>query len=333
MFANTDTFLKIIDREKDECSISKWVSFLINPNNTTIKVIEKLLMKTVSEKDKVDFVKLFNDPETKLNYIRPEEPANGRVDIMVQFNKFWIMIENKVDANETGNQSVRYEQFGNAQDKPVKYILLKPNYNQYELKNENFVTIYYNEFADILREISKKDLRFADNYIYLQEFIRHADLYLTEKVRDYKSNITSDENKLKIVDKIREVFDMPYSDYETHRMPKYNCIQVWKKGWSTKKEISNHKGVHYEIVFLKDFDYLCEKGIRVYLCIHNESMNGRIPKTDLPKSQDMYNNKYDFDTEENAEKSINEIVTKLKEIADDNDKIIDSIIEKNRNKE
>lgn len=327
MYENTDTFLKIIDREKDECAISKWVAFLINPNNTTSKIIEEILIKTASEKDKVDFIKLFQNQDTKLTYIKPEEPANGRVDIMVQFNTFWIMIENKVDANETGNQSERYEQFGNNQDKPVKYIILKPNYNHYELKNENFVTLYYNDLADILRNISKEDLNYEDNYIYMQEFIRHADLYLTEKVRDYKSITISDKNKLKIIDKIREVFNMPFSEYETHKIPRYNCIQVWKKGWSTSKEISNHKGVHYEIVFIESFDYLCEKGIRVYLCIHNESSNRRIPKEVLQKSQDMYNNKYDFDTEENAEKSINEIVNKLKEIADDNDKMIDDIIE------
>ena len=328
MYENTDTFLKIIDKEKDECSISKWVSFLINPNNTTFKILEKLLIKTASKRDKVDFVELFNESDTKLNYIRPEEPANGRVDIMVQFNKFWIMIENKVNADETGNQSIRYEEFGNTQDKPVKYILLKPDYNHYELKNENFVTIYYKEFADILREISKEDLKFEDNYIYIQEFIRHTDLYLTERIRDYKSILKSDENKLKIVDKIREVFNIPYSDYQTHKMPRYNCIQVWKKGWNTQKEISNYKGIHYEILFLKDFDYLCEKGVRVYMCIHNESTKGRIPKEILPKSQDIYNDKYDFDTQENAEKSINEIVKKLSEIARDNDKMIDSIIEK-----
>lgn len=328
MYENTDTFLKIIDKEKDECFISKWVSFLINPNNTTLKIIEKLLIKTASEKDKVDFVKLFNQKDTRLNYIRPEEPANGRVDIMVQFNTFWIMIENKVDANETGNQSVRYEQFGKKQEKPVKYILLKPNYNFYELKNENFVTIYYNEFADILREISKEELKFEDNYVYMQEFIRHSDLYLTEKKRDYNSIEKSEENKLKIIEKIRAVFNIPNSDYETHKNIRYNCVQVWKKGWNTQKEISNYKGVHYEILFLKEFDYLCEKGIRVYMCIHNESTNGRIPKEILPKSQDIYNNKYDFDTEENTEKSINEIVTKLYEIAMDNDKIIDNIIQK-----
>lgn len=328
MYENTDTFLKIIDREKDECLISKWVSFLINPNNTTIKIIEELLLRTVSEKDKVDFVKLFRESDTKLNFIRHEEPANGRVDIMVQFNKFWIMIENKVDANETGNQSIRYEQFGNAQEKPVKYILLKPNYNQYELKNQNFVTIYYNEFADILRNINKEELRFEDNYVYMQEFIRHTDLYLAEKVRDNKSIVTSEENKFKIIEKIKEVFNIPYSDYETHKKIRYNCVQIWKKGWNTKKEISNYKGVHYEIVFLKDFDYLCEKGIRVYLCIHNESIKGRVPRDILPKSQDMYNNKYDFDTKENSEKSINEIVKKLKEIADENDKFIDQIFNK-----
>lgn len=326
MYENTDTFLKIIDREKDECSISKWISFLLNPNNTTSKIIEELLIKTASDKDKIDFVKLFYEEDTKLNYIRPEEPANGRVDIMIQFNKFWIMIENKVDACETGNQSERYEQFGNTQDKPVKYILLKPDYNYYDLKNENFITIHYSEFADILRKISKTDLKYEENYIYIQEFIRHADLYLTSKIRDYKDVITSNENKQKIVEKIREIFDMPYSDYETHKTPKYNCIQVWKKGWNTQKEISNHKGVHYEIVFLENFDYLCEKGIRVYLCIHNESTNGRVPKSVLPKSQDTFNGKYDFDTEDNAKKSIEAIVTKLKEIADDNDNIIDGII-------
>lgn len=334
MEKNTDTFLKIIDREKDEVLISKWVAFILNPNNTTPKIIEKLLIETEDKSDEADFLKLFRDGENKLMYIKSEEHIanSGIVDIMIQFNKFWIIIENKVDAGETTNQSERYEEYGKKQNVPIKYILLKPNYNQNKLINEKFVTLHYNKFAEILKSIDKQDLQYEENEIYIKELIRHSELYLTIRHTDSISILKSNTNKQKLLEKIKEKFNMYNNDeYETHANIRYNCIQLWKKGWNTKKEISNYKGIHYEILFLKDFDTLCEKNIQVYFDIHNESMNNRVPKDVIPKAQGVYNKKYDFDTDENAEKSIKEIVDILKQISDENDDKIDKKIKEYMN--
>ena len=331
MYKNIDTFLKIIDREKDEVLISKWVAFILNPDNTSPKIIEEILKETNSETDEVDFLKLFHEQNDELMYIRNEENiGNGSVDIMIQLKKFWIIIENKVNARETSDQSIRYEKYGKKQKLPIKYILLKPNYNTYELQNENFITIYYSKLAEILKGISIKDLKHQENYIYIQEFIKHCEIYLSSRTPDKSDIEKSEENKQKLLRKVKEAFNIYNSnEYETHDNIRYNCIQVWKKGWNPPKEISNYKGVHYEVVFMKEeFEFLNKKAVRVYLEIHNESTNNRIPKEIIPKKQSLFNKLYDFDTDENVEKSINEIATKLKQIANENDKNIDKIISK-----
>ena len=110
MYKNVDTFLKIIDREKDEVLISKWVSFILNPNNTSPKIIEEILKETKSDKDEVNFLELFYEQNGEIMYIKNEENiGNGSVDIMIQLEKFWIIIENKINARETSDQSIRYE--------------------------------------------------------------------------------------------------------------------------------------------------------------------------------------------------------------------------------
>ena len=139
---------------------------------------------------------------------------------------------------------------------------------------------------------------------------------------------SNDQIKFKFVDQTKEIFDIPHSDYVTHNIPKYNCVQVWKRGWSTSKEVATYKGIHYEIQFFKNLDNLDDKDVRVNICLHNESSKNRIPNKVVPRTRDLFTGKFDFDTEENAQNSINEIVTQLKQVADSTEAEISKNIKK-----
>lgn len=325
MISNADTFLKILDKEKDEVSITKWVTFLLNPNNTTHKIIEKILEVTNEVNEENNFLKLYNSKDCVLKYISSEARItdDSIIDILLIFNNFGIIIENKVGADETSDQSLRYEQYGKTLGIPIKYILLKPDYNPHTLQSPKFITLNYSQLSEILKSISESDLEKKENNIYIKEFVKHSDLYLT-KIEISEKDIHESENIIyEIINRIKNTIDM--TKYQTRDKAKYNCIQIWKNGWNTSKEISNYKGLHYEILFLKEEFYNLgnKNGVRIYFDIHNESTNGRIPKELIPKNQNLFNKIYYFDTNENKDMSINEIINKLQEIINEYDTIIE----------
>lgn len=332
-----NTFLKIIGKNDDEVIISSLVAFLLNPNNTTLKIIEKLLIKTKSEQDSADFVNLFYQDKNEFLSVNTEEwiSRNSRVDIIIKFSEFWIVIENKIDANETGDQSLRYEKDLEKVNKPIKYICLKPDYNTVDLSNKHFVTIHYSEFAEILKQISIHEFEKQENYIYVNELIKHVEGYLmskneieiTEDVEFYIEN-RSRVNKIvenysiqcknvrnKLINKIKETFDIKDSFEDKYKIAvklAYNCIQIWKTNWPNS--------IHYEIGY--DLVNILGKDIEIIFRIDNES--GKYKS--IAKIESMYKDRYSFDNLENIEISINKIANKLKEIADENDLRIDEIV-------
>lgn len=331
------TFLEIIGKSNDEVTISSLVAFLLNPNNTTLKIIENLLIKTKSEQDSADFIDLFHQDTNEFLSINTEQwiSKNSRVDIIIKFSNFWIVIENKIHANETSDQSLRYEKNLENINKPIKYICLKPDYNTVELTNKHFFSIYYSEFAEILKKISIYEFEKQENYIYMTELIKHVEGYLMSKneieiskdVQFYIENRTR-INKIvenysiqcknvrdKLINKIKETFNIndTYEDnYKISVKLTYNCIQIWKTTWPNC--------IHYEIGY--DIVNILGKDIEIIFRIDNES--GKYKS--LPKIEEVYKDTYSFDTIENIEFSINTIANKLQEIAQENDFRIEEIV-------
>ena len=168
-FGKSDTFLSILNRSNDENMISRLVAFVLDPTKTTPKILEKLLLETQSKQDAADFVALFHDPENRFRIVQPEKQISprSRLDILIQFSKFWIVIENKIDADETGKQSLNYEEDLQHAHVPIKYIFLKPEYNPHSLQNKHFTLITYTQLAAILKSISMADFKQPENYVYL----------------------------------------------------------------------------------------------------------------------------------------------------------------------
>ena len=340
-----DTFLSIIEKPKDEVLITKLVAYILNPANTTPEILEKILTETKSPNDNdIDFVKLLNDENNNFWNISAEngDDLNGTADIVMKATKFWIIIENKINAQETGNQSDRYVQIEKKQNIPIKYIYLRPDYNHHKLQNEKFVEFSYSKLLKILKEIKFSNLSKAEIFIYITDFINHLEKFL---IGDYSNNWdkVKNENKLKISNNIsdkllrelKKAFGITSSfnnDYTVHFYEKFNCFQIWKNSWNTQKEINDRKGIHYEIVFrdlkLYELNYLSKKNVEVSFVIHNESKSGNKISTELLKRETyLYDARYDLDNEENIEKAVINIALKMKELSEQNDTKIDKIVE------
>lgn len=340
-----NTFLEIIGKSKDEVIISSLIAFLLNPDNTTIKIIELLLEKTKSQHENDNFIELINKEDNTFLSINTEEwiSKRSRVDIIIKFSLFWIIIENKIDCGENNNQLSRYVEDLKNVEVPIKYICLKPNYNKSEFENSNFVTTNYSELIQILKQISIYDFNKRENYIYMAELIKHAEVYLMkeneleigEDVEFYIENkeklekITNNYRKQcelvtrKLEEKIREKFGNNYKVYVSPSM-KWQYMQVWKDNWDNE----THNGIHYEI--WGQINELLNTETEIVFTIHNESKTkNKYPN--IPPKQDLKTNKYKFDTSENIEKSINLIVEELFNISKENDAKIDEEINKLRN--
>ena len=330
------TFLSIINKNFDEVTISRCMAFLLNPEYTTLKIIEQLLSISQEEKDETDFLQLFNDDITEFESIDIEEAVSlrSRVDIIIRFSTFWIVIENKINSYENNDQSLKYEEdLKRHTDLPIKYICLKPQYNQCQIKNEKFCNVFYKQVADILKTITKYDLEQEENYCYLEDFIKHMEgflmeenqLQISEDVEFYIDNRNIIDTIFKnykeqcelVKNKFHEVVKNRFGDeYETY-CSRYGYIQIWKKGWNNE----GYNGIHYEI--LCDFYHIIGYDIKVQFAIHNEGKTRKIyPQI---KHQIVKENKYKLDNSKNIENSINEIADEMYNIARENNLMIDEI--------
>lgn len=333
------TFLSIINKNFDEVTISRCITFLLNPEYTTLRIIEELINITQDKNDEADFLQLFNDDITEFESIYAEEvvSSRSRLDIVIKFSTFWIVIENKINSYENNDQSLRYEaDLRNQTDLPIKYICLKPQYNKCKIKNNKFSIVYYKQIADILKKITKYDMKEADNYLYLEDFIKHMEGYLmseneiqiSEDVEFYidNKNIIDDilinyKKQCELVkSKLEQIVVNKFGDeYETY-CSRYGYMQIWKKSWNNE----NYNGIHYEI--LCDFNHIIGYDVKVKFAVHNEMRTKKVyPQI---KHQVVKENKYNLDSSKNIEKSLNEIATQMYNIAEEYNKKIDSIFEK-----
>lgn len=260
-----NTFFNIIGKPRDEVLLSSMVAFLLNPKETCSEILEKILEYTVSENDEADFVELFHQNDDLPLFIQPEKAISerSRLDIIIQFSSFWIVIENKINAQEHNKQSLRYEEDLKRQTTlPIKYICLKPNYNQCELKNKHFVNFTYGEFIAILKQISIYQFQEKENYHYMEDFIKHVEGYLmSEKeleisediefyiehqdvIQQIQNNYQKQCNILakRLEEKVQEKLGSSYYTYLSPSM-KWQYLQVWKENWDN----TAHSGLHYEI--------------------------------------------------------------------------------------
>lgn len=260
-----NTFLNIIGKSRDEVILSSIVAFLLNPKETCSEILEKILEHTSSKNDEADFLELFRQNDDLPLFIQPEKAISerSRLDIIIQFSSFWIVIENKINAQEHNKQSLRYEEDLKQQTSlPIKYICLKPNYNQCELENKHFVNFTYGELIAILKQISIYQFQEKENYRYMEDFIKHVEGYLMNEkeleisediefyiehqdiINQIQNNYQKQCNILakKLEEKIQEKLGPHYQTYLSPSM-KWQYLQVWKENWDN----TGHSGLHYEI--------------------------------------------------------------------------------------
>lgn len=334
------TFLKILDKEYNEVLVSKYLAYFLDERNTTRDILKQILIHTSSKNDTDDFVELLNDAEFEDIQTEEQISEHTRLDIIIKYSSFWIVIENKINAFESKeNQTLDYERQLKEINKdqiPVKYIYLKPNFNKSKASNKNFAELLYSDLINIFKKVKKESLNDTENYLYFIDFIKHVEEYFMKSNQriedpalqfyfenknkiDHIINIYNQESqklRLQVVESLKNAFP----NYQVHDTSTY--IQIFKDTWENR----GSTGIHFEIVAsnTKWDTLLGNEAVRLRFCIHNE-------KNTKEKYPGIVQNtinikKYMFNNDENIMKAINDIIEEVKSLINKYEKFIDTTI-------
>ena len=330
------TFLSIIDKTKNEVVISKVLAFLLNPLNTTIKILQGILrLESVGEDElanELDITGYIDDKVTEISL------DAGRIDLFFKFDNCWIVIENKIDSFENGEQTERYvecvEQL-NGDGIQTVFLYLKPRYNVSQPKNNRrFVVILYEELLEILKRCSIYDFKHRENYMFLEDFITHMEGYImTKNALEFGKDIEfymQNKRTLNIIrnsylkqcylvkDLLLRKLEEILPEYELYSASGY--IQIYKDTWYNDRK----NGLHYEVLFPPE---IIGRDVSVDIVLHVEKAAKRYADSlagickSIEKTVTL-----DFSDSDSAEESINEIVGIVKKVAKEYTQEIDSLL-------
>lgn len=341
-----------------ETLISSWLAFLFNPNLNGIGDLTiKKLLESLNLNDEYDI--------DTMNFENTYTEKPDRIDILIEYDKLLIVIENKIDSYEHNNQTERYFKFIEEEkkdNKEVIYIYLKPNYNKslptkiYDKNNNGFRVLTYKELLNSLKTINESDYEEKDKYKYLKEFLisgerfmKNEEIEYTDSIKFYIENETilnqlnseyTELNKkintklrfdiLSYLKNLNNKYETDMDENSTARASNY--IQYYLPNWKNE----NRKGIHFEIL-INDGKVL-SKNIVVTVVLHIESdiqgeLLSKLEKNGFAKNT-YYNGKkieyvltnLDFTSNEKYEESKNKILEKLKLLVNKYEDTINRII-------
>ena len=357
-FKNLFEYIKMDKRKFDffdiippkEVLVSKWVEFILNPQengvgNLPVSKLLELVNKDINL-DELEFQSI--DTEVSTSNLR-------RIDIFIKYKGLWIVIENKIESYENNEQTNDYYKYVEAikGNNEVVYIYLKPNYNNSIPRSNAFKIVNYNDFIEKLKTISEFDYTEKDKYKYLKEFIisggrfmKDQEMEITDSLKFYINNIDKFEaitNEYK--DKNKRLFNLIATsvvDALNEEEVKYqatksvvNYIQFYKSNWKNE----NHTGAHFEVLFKIPFSSpnILGKRIDADIVLHmehtlkeNDLLNFESKGITKKSSQAYYNGEpiketvtFDFTNSAGINESINMIIDVMKKYRDRYGDIID----------
>lgn len=263
-----------------ETLVSKWLEFILNPsiNGVGYLPLSKLLELTNNNYDLYEYEFLDSQIEVSTDQLK-------RMDIVIKFDGLWIVIENKIDSLENGEQTNDYYKYieNIKNQNKVVYIYLKPNYNMSLPKNKNFVVVTYDKLLTKFKEITEFDFKEPDKYKYFKEFIisggrfmKNEEIEITDSLRFYLKNQKKFENiineytnknkqlLLKISQNIIDYLNSEEDNKYDYSRGTNTYLQIYKSNWDN----SNHQGIHFEIMF--DDKFILGKQFTATIVLHME---------------------------------------------------------------
>lgn len=315
-------FLDVIkESNENENLISNWLFFLLNPDtngigNKCVNALVEALNINNLDFDKQDF-----------QYGEREETTDNkkRPDIILKFSKYWIVIENKIKSHENGNQTIEYynDAINKKKDENIIFVYLKPSFNNSVPKSDKFKILTYEMLVKALEKIVIEDYSEKEQYkyFYLTEFIKTINSLTDDKMDEEYENFKIENAKM--IDNLCIYLNKELNGkFDISPQLKWGCIIISKKNWKNIQHCGG--GIHFEIWSKSGLEVLGKKLDEICICLHlekkiNEEMRSELSKygiTGINKNRVIVEQTFislKFDTDENIEKSIKEILNTLKE--------------------
>lgn len=342
--------------------VSEWLSFLFDPSRNGVGnlTINKLLESINIEYnlDELNFIKTNTEEVTN---------KGQRMDIVIKYDGLWIVIENKIESEENGQQTEDYYNYIESikENNKIIYIYLKPNYNKSIPKKQwnkdnGFIVLTYSSLIEKLKEISEFDYNERGKYKYLKEFIISGDRFMKNEKLEYndavmfyinnKQKMESIEQEYKKQNKklheklrydllnfLNEVSNGYKTDDERGINPR-NYIQYYKDGWKNE----NYNGAHFEILFQNEkiLSDQVECNVVLHLEHHiTEEYLEKLKEKGITKNRSIafdnnkncsisYKLQLDFSSYENYDTSLQTIIEYLKKIITEYENLLDEVLGK-----
>lgn len=164
MLVNNFNIFEIFGCENDEKIHSNILAWLLNPKES--HGLNDAFLRSF-------FKKVFNK-ESPLSTVicvkRAPGQEDGRLDIKVECKDWLLIIENKIDAEESPGQTKEYasiyEKTGGIDE---RYFLAYLTKNGKPPESESFHSVSYRDIAELLQEL----IRTGDSSILIRSFIEH----------------------------------------------------------------------------------------------------------------------------------------------------------------
>lgn len=346
----TNTMVKILGIEGRETYITKWLAFLLDPNNYGNPDIlnallgiynEKLLNSNTTKHSSVELITDASSVEVTYEFVLNE---NGRIDLLIESNDFLIGIENKIFATLGNQQLKRYNQAlnqlikekkesekqdgVNERDRECVLIFLTPSKHS-ESESDGFIKITYKELVEKLKELHIDWIKRPRESLYLKDFITYVDeylegeeqmeskewmIYLSEHYEELQTIYEQGGQALSyFVKMLEQRVENLNGDTEI------NSSGEWSIGNSPKNrkwiqvwyDDWNKYNVHYEFIFDKDTqNFLIPRNLILNLDVENENSKKVLQ---MKKNTKILKKELKFQAEEEIDIIINEFFEKLKE--------------------
>ena len=208
------TFLDVINKIKDENIVSNWLKFLFNPHVNGIgnELIKKLIEIYNKKNNKSFSIKNQRFISIDREIVTKNIEKKRRMDLFIEYDNLWIIIENKINSLEHDKQTLDYyqniEKIRENVDNVI-YIYLKPDWNSSEPECNEFKIIKYSELIEEFKKIDKDLYIEKEKYLYLKNFIEVGEKYYMGKneIEVNRDNLEIYINNMKKIREITEQYD------------------------------------------------------------------------------------------------------------------------------
>lgn len=319
------TLPEIFSKQDRETFISAWLAYLLNSQNNGFGNAPLNALLGLMGEYSVD--------ENEMVIVETEHTFanNGRrIDILITTDSYLIGIENKLYSVEQFDQTNDYWKSMKAMrndEKELLCIYLKPEANNSNPQNPNFMVITYAQICEAFRSIPYDHCRDSRKNFFFYEFILYVEEKLMsrsntgfpemkEDVRLFFENRTilkqAQSNYVKFVsdlgvwlkNRIEELAPQLKSDY-----PKSNFWQI--RDYEEWVKLNFHFELFWNIP--KVISELNKDDI-VWLCVHLESAQPEVKKYfGSPTGSSLYKERIevDFTDEVHADESVKKIIERL----------------------